>query len=206
MDHGTPLPYNLKAPVNRLHNRSPGGDRCRVHTRGPRGPTDNGCDINTSFELSDDCRDVDENRCPDGSQARPGERVRDDEDGLTEAPTGADGMENGLTTLRSVRRLQSWAHGPVVTERSRAGPLCATDPQWPRVNPVYCGYFRNPSRACPAENRSRGGVLSGLGALVTTPLRSLVTRASQAPWRCIAQQYPVSGWICAPLRGTFRLR
>ena len=32
-----------------------------------------------------------------------------------------------------VRRVQSWTHGPVVTERSRAGALCATDPQWPRV-------------------------------------------------------------------------
>ena len=42
-------------------------------------------------------------------------------------------MENGLPTRRSVRRVQSWAHRPVVTERSRAGPLCATDPQWPRV-------------------------------------------------------------------------
>ncbi len=49
------------------------------------------------------------------------------------APTGVDGMENGLSTLRSVRRVQSWTHRPVVTGRSRAGSLFATDPQWPRV-------------------------------------------------------------------------
>jgi hypothetical protein len=42
-------------------------------------------------------------------------------------------VENGLSTLKSVRWYQSWAHGPVVTEGSRAGSLCATDPQWPRV-------------------------------------------------------------------------
>lgn len=55
--------------------------------------------ISTSFELSDDGRDV----------------------------------ENGLPTLGSVRRVQSWAHRLVVTEWSRAGSLCATDPQWSRV-------------------------------------------------------------------------
>ena len=49
------------------------------------------------------------------------------------APTEVDGVENGLPTLGSVRRVQSWTHGPVVTGWSRASPLCATDPQWPRV-------------------------------------------------------------------------
>jgi len=44
-------------------------------------------------------------------------------------------------------------------------------------NSVYGRQSTNTSRARPAENRPGDGVLSGLGAIVTTPLRSLVTMA-----------------------------
>jgi len=64
-------------------------------------------------------------------------------------------------------------------------------------NSAYGAQSTNPSRARPAENPPRRSVLSGLGALVTTPLRSVVTRAGLALGRCSAQRYPLLGWTCA---------
>ena len=48
---------------------------------------------------------------------------------------------------------------------------------------------RNASFARHSENRSESGVVSGLAARVTTPLRSLVTRAASKPWQARRQAF-----------------
>ena len=72
---------------------------------------------------------------------------------------------------------------------------CAQSPlytQWPRLKSIRGRQYRNASRAGHVEILSQTRAVSGIDALVTTPLRLVVTRApsvqaSHAPGDCLSQ-------------------
>jgi len=80
-----------------------------------------------------------------------------------------------------------WTHGE--KPQRVKGSCCTQLPlytQWPRLKSIRGWQYRNASRAGHVEIRSQTRADSGIAALVTTPLRLLVTRApsdqaSQAP-------------------------
>jgi len=80
-------------------------------------------------------------------------------------------------TLRSVLTGR-WTHGE--KPQRVKGSCCTQLPlytQWPRLKSIRGRQYRNASRAGHVEIRSQTRADSGIAALVTTPLRSLVTRA-----------------------------
>ncbi len=83
-------------------------------------------------------------------------------------------------TLRSVLAGR-WTNGVLPQRVTWSG--CAHAPlypQWPRLDSIdlrFEGQHRNTSSRCNPEIRSQARVIPGTAALVTTPLRSLVTRA-----------------------------
>ena len=89
-------------------------------------------------------------------------------------------------TLRSVLAGR-WTRGE--KPQRVKGSYCAQSPlytQWPRLKSIRGPQYRNASRAGHVEIRSQARAVNGIAALVTTPLRLLVTRApsdqaSQAP-------------------------
>ena len=82
------------------------------------------------------------------------------------------------SALRSVR-VGRWTHGVKPLRVTGSGcaqlPLC---PQWPRMKSDRGRQYRNASRTGHGEIRPQTRAVSGSAALVTTPLRSPVTRAA----------------------------
>jgi len=82
------------------------------------------------------------------------------------------------SALRSFR-VGRWTHGVKPQRVTGSGcaqlPLC---PQWPRMKSVRGRQYRNASRTGHGEIRPQTRAVSGSVALVTTPLRSPVTRAA----------------------------
>ena len=82
------------------------------------------------------------------------------------------------SALRSFR-VGRWTHGVKPRRVTGSGcaqlPLC---PQWPRMKSVRGRQYRNASRTGHGEIRPQTRAVSGTAALVTTPLRSPVTRAA----------------------------
>ena len=99
---------------------------------------------------------------------------------------------------RSATRCPARSLLPVARFASRQGgrPWFATLPQWPRINrsgakaPTQ-GQCTNPSRTRHFGNRPVCRADSRPGARVTTPLRSLVTRAESRCASCPPGQRPV---------------
>jgi prophage regulatory protein len=94
---------------------------------------------------------------------------------LIERPEGRR-LNERPTTLRSLRSWRSvCAHARF--DRSRGWAPSATEPQWPRINRIcrqsICSSCGHHWRIRPAS-----GVVSAFAARVTTPLRSVVTRAA----------------------------
>jgi hypothetical protein len=96
------------------------------------------------------------------------------------------------SALRSVR-VGRWTHGVKPQRVTGSGcaqlPLC---PQWPRMKSDRGRQYRDASRTGHGEIRSQTRAVSGSVALVTTPLRSPVTRAAsrrtEHPWRALASE------------------
>ena len=83
----------------------------------------------------------------------------------------------GKKTLRSVLTGR-WTHGE--KPQRVKGSCCAQSPlytQWPRLKSIRGRQYRNASRAGHGDIRSQTHAVSGIAALVTTPLRPVVTRA-----------------------------
>ncbi len=86
-----------------------------------------------------------------------------------------------------------WTHGE--KPQRVKGSCCAQSPlytQWPRLKSIRGRQYRNASRAGHVRIRSQTRADSGMAALVTTPLRSPVTRApsdqaNPAPGDCLSQ-------------------
>jgi hypothetical protein len=85
-------------------------------------------------------------------------------------------LKDGPATGGSARFSQSGcAHARF--DRGRGWAPSATEPQWPRINRIFC-QCRCPSRGHHWGIRPADGVVIAFAARVTTPLRSLVTRAA----------------------------
>ena len=110
-------------------------------------------------------------------------------------------VETGLRlrekqTLRSVLTGR-WTHGE--KPQRVKGSCCAQLPlytQWPRLKSIRGRQYRNASRAGHGDIRSQRRTVSGIAALVTTPLRLVVTRApsvqaSHAPGIRLSQGLPL---------------